>query len=399
MAQENQLRAAISSKEARTDALTGLGNRRALIDDLAVELSRPDDGRDLAVALCDLNGFKQLTTPSGTRPAIPARPARRTSTAVAESGTAYRIAGDEFCVLARIQLDGGDSLVRLAADPLTEAGEGFQIECSYGLALLPAQASSSEGALQVVACLGLLALAAGALAASPLPQRAKAYATNGNHHGVSVTLVTSASNPKRLEPGEAATASQFALSGGDVQCKKAKKGPGFHEVSFAVFGFPGATLKLWQVRLLEDDEGAEHVRTRRHRNPLQPEGEDRRHGRQPVLDQGNREGDRGAVHDEEAGRVHCQAGPEDPSGTRSVAELRCAPGTCCPHGPGRTVSRHRNLQAACSVALAPAPSPPRSRESSVTTSSNAAAPSFATSRSLGISATRSRLSGPSCGST
>lgn len=134
--------------------------------------------------------------------------------------------------------------MRLAADPLTEAGEGFQIECSYGLALLPAQASSSEGALQVVACLGLLALAAGALAASPLPQRAKAYATDGNHHGVSVTLVTSASNPKRLEPGEAATASQFAFSGGDVHCKKAKKGPGFHEVSFAVFGFPGATLKL-----------------------------------------------------------------------------------------------------------------------------------------------------------
>lgn len=115
--------------------------------------------------------------------------------------------------------------MRLAADPLTEAGEGFQIECSYGLALLPAQASSSEGALQVVACLGLLALAAGALAASPLPQRAKAYATDGNHHGVSVTLVTSASNPKRLEPGEAAAASQFALSGGDVHCKKAKKGP------------------------------------------------------------------------------------------------------------------------------------------------------------------------------
>ncbi len=77
-----------------------------------------------------------------------------------------------------------------------------------------------------------------------MPKTAKAYSTGGSKHGVSVTLVTSASNPKAIEPGAAAAGSQFALSGGAVLCPKAKKNPGFHEVPFAVFGFPGATLKI-----------------------------------------------------------------------------------------------------------------------------------------------------------
>jgi hypothetical protein len=66
----------------------------------------------------------------------------------------------------------------------------------------------------------------------------------GFARGVSLTLVTGAANPKRIEKGAAAAGSQFAMSGGAVQCPKEKKGEGFHEVPFAVFGFPGATLKL-----------------------------------------------------------------------------------------------------------------------------------------------------------
>lgn len=85
---------------------------------------------------------------------------------------------------------------------------------------------------------------AAAAAAPPLPKTAKAYSTGGYAHGVSLTLVTSATNPKRIEKGDAAVGSQFAMSGGAIQCPKAKKGEGFHEVPFAVFGFPGATLKM-----------------------------------------------------------------------------------------------------------------------------------------------------------
>lgn len=91
----------------------------------------------------------------------------------------------------------------------------------------------------------LLLLCAAASAAGPaLPKPASAYSTEGNVHGVSLTLVTSASSGKTIEPGAAAAGSQFALSGGAVNCTKAKKGPGFHGVPFAVFGFPKTTLKL-----------------------------------------------------------------------------------------------------------------------------------------------------------
>lgn len=91
---------------------------------------------------------------------------------------------------------------------------------------------------------GLVAvLLVGVALAAPLPQGAKAFSTGGRKHGLSLTLVTSVSG-KSIEPGEAALGSQFALSGGAVECHKAKKNHGFHETPFALFGFPGAKLKL-----------------------------------------------------------------------------------------------------------------------------------------------------------
>ncbi len=89
----------------------------------------------------------------------------------------------------------------------------------------------------------VVVLLVGVALAAPLPKGAKAYSTAGRKHGVSLTLVTSSSG-KRIELGEAALGSQFALSGGAVNCPKAKKNHGFHETPFAIFGFPGATLKL-----------------------------------------------------------------------------------------------------------------------------------------------------------
>ncbi len=103
--------------------------------------------------------------------------------------------------------------------------------------------SRSLVASALAACALALALAAIALAAAPLPKPSKAYTTPTGTHKVGLTLVTG-SNPKAIEPGAAALGSQYALSGGSIQCPKAKKGPGFHQVPFAIFGFPGAKLKL-----------------------------------------------------------------------------------------------------------------------------------------------------------
>ena len=136
---------------ASTDALTKLGNRRALMDSLAEELSGGEGKPELVVALFDLDGFKQYNDTFG-HPAgdsLLARLGGRLLLAVAGCGTAYRMGGDEFCILARPPSGEVDPFVTQAAAALTESGEGFQIDCSFGLALLPREASSAEDALQL----------------------------------------------------------------------------------------------------------------------------------------------------------------------------------------------------------------------------------------------------------
>ena len=135
---------------ARTDALTKLGNRRALVDDLAGE-PFGDVRAGLVVAIFDLDGFKQYNDTFG-HPAgdsLLARLGGRLSDSVADSGRAYRIGGDEFCVLAPLPSEDIDSIVKQAAVALRETGKGFQIDCSFGFAFLPGEASTAEGALQL----------------------------------------------------------------------------------------------------------------------------------------------------------------------------------------------------------------------------------------------------------
>ena len=55
--------------------------------------------------------------------------------------------GDEFCLLAEVETGGGEELVWLAAGALSEKGDRFDIGCSYGIARLPGDASTSAEAL------------------------------------------------------------------------------------------------------------------------------------------------------------------------------------------------------------------------------------------------------------
>jgi diguanylate cyclase (GGDEF)-like protein len=151
LAAENASLAAASRHEAITDALTGLGNRRALIEALEDELSDGHPHRRLALALFDLDGFKQYNDSFG-HPAgdeLLARLGQRLAESVGGIGTAFRMGGDEFCVLAAAG-DGGEQLVaRRAAEALTETAEGCAIGCSYGLAVVPDEAHSVEEALRL----------------------------------------------------------------------------------------------------------------------------------------------------------------------------------------------------------------------------------------------------------
>ncbi len=62
---ENVSMLTTSRDEALTDALTGLGNRRALTQDLERELARADDARPVVLVLFDLDGFKHYNDTFG----------------------------------------------------------------------------------------------------------------------------------------------------------------------------------------------------------------------------------------------------------------------------------------------------------------------------------------------
>jgi diguanylate cyclase (GGDEF)-like protein len=139
-----------SRVEASTDALTGLGNRRALTEELAAALSSVETDPELLLAMFDLNGFKQYndTFGHGAGDALLARLGERLAAVVNPSGSAYRIGGDEFCVLARRTPQAAEGLLAAAAAALADSGEGWSIDCSYGATWIPSEAGTPSDALR-----------------------------------------------------------------------------------------------------------------------------------------------------------------------------------------------------------------------------------------------------------
>jgi diguanylate cyclase (GGDEF)-like protein len=137
---------------AHTDTLTGLYNRRQLDADLDAHLSRATDAKPALLLLCDLNGFKAYNDTFGhpAGDALLARLGAAVAAAVDGHGRAYRIGGDEFCVLARPAREEVDSIITITTRALSEHGEGFAISASYGAVLLPTDASTAAAAMRAV---------------------------------------------------------------------------------------------------------------------------------------------------------------------------------------------------------------------------------------------------------
>jgi diguanylate cyclase (GGDEF)-like protein len=132
-----------------TDALTGLGNRRQLMGDVERLLQ---EGRPSALAIFDLDGFKEYNDRFG-HPAGDALLVRLTSAlreSVEGSGRAYRLGGDEFCVLADgVARDGLDLRLAEWTGCFSERGDGFSITASSGVALIPEEAADPSDALRI----------------------------------------------------------------------------------------------------------------------------------------------------------------------------------------------------------------------------------------------------------
>jgi diguanylate cyclase (GGDEF)-like protein len=124
-----------SRGEANTDELTGLGNRRRFAEDLAAGLRAATPERPLLLMLFDLNGFKSYNDTYGhpAGDALLARLGGSLAEAVEGHGSAYRMGGDEFCVLAT----GPHAEVAEASRAaLSDRGDGFEISAALGSAVL-----------------------------------------------------------------------------------------------------------------------------------------------------------------------------------------------------------------------------------------------------------------------
>ena len=136
---------------ALRDSLTGMPNRRSLMADLerCVRTATPE--RPLLLGLFDLDGFKAYNDTFGhpVGDALLARLGHNLLSGVARTGGAYRMGGDEFCVLATVEAGRTEAVLQIASQALSEQGGGFHITASYGAVLLPNDTTDVAEALRI----------------------------------------------------------------------------------------------------------------------------------------------------------------------------------------------------------------------------------------------------------
>jgi len=137
--------------QVRTDALTGLGNRGRMQVDLERRFAHANEKHPLMLHLFDLNGFKRYNDTFG-HPAgdeLLARLGAALRGAVGEDGIAYRIGGDEFCVLLTCPAERFEAVLGAATGALEASERGVDVSSSCGGARVPAEAVTPSEALQL----------------------------------------------------------------------------------------------------------------------------------------------------------------------------------------------------------------------------------------------------------
>jgi two-component system, cell cycle response regulator len=147
---QNTRMLASSQDEAVTDALTGLTNRRALMADLdrVVSASPP---QAMVLALFDLDGFKAYNDSFG-HPAgddLLRRLGGQLDEAMRPHGRAYRLGGDEFCILASTRELPAEAICQAGEEALSDRGQGFAVGASWGKVLIPVEVVTATDALRL----------------------------------------------------------------------------------------------------------------------------------------------------------------------------------------------------------------------------------------------------------
>ena len=139
-------------QQARTDSLTGLGNRRMLHEHLAARLATDEP---LGVLLVDLDRFKEINDTLGHHVGdeLLRQIGPRLAPALAEGDLLVRLGGDEFAVVVGLgALDvpetAAESLLERLVEPFHLDGVTLRISASIGVSLAPEQATDTNGLLR-----------------------------------------------------------------------------------------------------------------------------------------------------------------------------------------------------------------------------------------------------------
>jgi diguanylate cyclase (GGDEF)-like protein len=142
--------------QALTDDLTGLANRRHLVDTLhATIASATERGDELALLLIDLDGFKELNDTLGHHAGdeVLRQIGPRLKDLLRADDTLARLGGDEFAVILQPGDEASASTagLRLRAaleESFAVGGIHVHIDASVGIALYPDHAADAMGLLQ-----------------------------------------------------------------------------------------------------------------------------------------------------------------------------------------------------------------------------------------------------------
>ena len=138
---------------ALQDALTGLANRRLLLDRMSMALAQARRGKtSMAVMYLDLDGFKQINDTLGHKAGdlLLISVAQRLTAAVREEDTVARLGGDEFAMSLPHISNRGDAtrmaqkIVEAVSRPYDLDGAKARITISIGIGIFPENGRDAE---------------------------------------------------------------------------------------------------------------------------------------------------------------------------------------------------------------------------------------------------------------
>ncbi|WP_200212180.1 putative bifunctional diguanylate cyclase/phosphodiesterase [Micromonospora coerulea] len=137
---------------AAHDALTGLANRRQLLDEGTEQLTNRHADGVTALVLIDLNHFKEVndTLGHGAGDQVLMQVADRLRDATRPGDLVARLGGDEFAVLLRglpapaVAAHRAEALLAVLHEPLDLDGMRISVEASGGIAVAPATGGIAE---------------------------------------------------------------------------------------------------------------------------------------------------------------------------------------------------------------------------------------------------------------